>query len=714
MSRKAIISVFVSVLCLLPLNAQVRISGNVADDRGEPVIGAAVLVDGLEGVGTTVNAEGYYILELPASVSDQETITLRASALGYDDAVRKVRDPKSSKEVDFVLKENSESLNTVVVTATRTPKLLKDVPIITRVITAREIERADAIHIGELLESELPGIEFSYSMNQQISMNLQGFGGNSVLFLVDGERIAGETLDNIDYNRLNLDNVERVEIVKGAASSLYGSNAVGGVVNIISAMPTDPWSAKVSARYSTLNEWVTSASTGFRLKKFSNLISASYVDSDAVQLKNDGVYSQIYGGYNYNIKEHFIYEPVRGLKITGKAGYYFRQRDSSEDERDRYRDFSANLKGDYEINENSNITVSYNFDQYDKSALMTAGWLDIREYSNVQHNVRALYSYTFGDGLHNLIAGGDFMRDYLLSYQFEDGDHSQYTGDLFFQYDSNPTEWFNIVAGLRGDYYSESSLYHISPKLGLMFKLDPFNIRASYAGGFRAPTLKEMYMSFDMASIFMIYGNADLVAEQSDNFSLSLEWINRRYNLTVTGYYNLVDNKITTAWSEALGGMVYTNISPMRVTGADLNFSGSYDFGLKFRLSYTYTNEHVQDGEPLTSATRPHSATLKVDYWKDWRKYGFDVSLTGKYMSGVTAAEYTSLTDYTQTEEQFYPGYTMWKLVLTQRIWKGTRLSIVVDNLFNYVPDYYYSNSPTTIGRTYSFGLSLDLYEMFH
>ena len=108
-------------------------------------------------------------------------------------------------------------LDEIVVTGTRSPKILKDSPVITRVFTESEIRKVDVTHIGELLQSELPGVEFSYSMSQQVSLNMQGFGGNSVLFLVDGERIAGETLDNIDYSRLNLENVQRIEIIKGAA-----------------------------------------------------------------------------------------------------------------------------------------------------------------------------------------------------------------------------------------------------------------------------------------------------------------------------------------------------------------------------------------------------------------------------------------------------------------------------------------------------------------
>ena len=711
MKGKLFIAACLSFAAAVSLQAQIRISGSVLDESGAAVPGAGVTVEGMKNAGAVTALDGSYSFELPQT--GQKQLTLLATAIGYETQRRRIKEPEGSYVENFTLAESQELLETVVVTATRTPKLLKDVPIITRVISAEEIERADVVHIGELLETELPGLEFSYSMNQQVSLNMQGFGGNSVLFLVDGERLAGETLDNIDYNRLNLDNVARVEIVKGAASSLYGSNAIGGVVNIITKEPSEPWSVNVNTRYSTLGEKVGSLSAGFKAGKLSGLTNAQYVQNDSIPLKNDGDYSKIYGSWNYNIKQQLIYKPIDNLKFTGKAGYYFRQRDASEDVKDNYRDFSGSLKAEYDFGESDNITLSYTFDQYDKSDFLVANRRDVREYSNVQHNVRALWSHSFGEK-DNIVFGGDFMRDYLLSYQFEDGAKTQYTGDLFGQLDWNPTERLNFVSGLRFDYFSDRGLFHASPKLGAMYKIGNCSLRGSYAGGFRAPTLKEMYMSFNMANIFMIYGNPDLEPEESHNFSLSAEYMSRRYNLTVTGYYNLVDNRITTAWSEALKGQLYTNMAPLQVAGVDLNFSAAYDFGLKYRISYTYTHERIEKGQPMTSSTRPHSATVKIEYGKDWRVYGFDVALTGRLMSAVTSDVYTSLTDYTQTESQTYPGYTMWKLSIAQRIWHGIRLNAVIDNLFNYIPDYYYNNTPATIGTTLSLGLSLDLQEIFN
>lgn len=89
------------------------------------------------------------------------------------------------------------------------------------------------------------------------------------------------------------------------------------------------------------------------------------------------------------------------------------------------------------------------------------------------------------------------------------------------------------------------------------------------------------------------------------------------------------------------------------------------------------------------------------------------VALTGRYLSKLTTDVYTEMTSYEQTEKQTYPGYTIWKLSFAQRVWKGINITLAVDNLFNYRPDYYYSNSPSTTGTTFLVGLSLDIEQMY-
>lgn len=618
---------------------------------------------------------------------------------------------RDADTLDFYISEDMKMLETVVITATRTPKLLKDAPLVTRVIEARDFKNTDITNVQDLLQTELPGIEFTYSMNQQVSLNMQGFGGNSVLFLVDGERLAGETLDNIDYSRLGLDDVGRIEIVKGAASSLYGSNAVGGVVNIISKQSDEPWTLNVNSHYGSHNKQRYGGALSFNKGRFSSNTTAQYNSCDPIKMKNDGDFGTIYGNKSFNVKERLGYT-YGALKLTGRAGYFFRERESQSDMHDRYRDFSGGIKGEYEISAKDDVMLSYGFDQYDKSNYDLNNYNDVRSYSNVQHTVRTLYNHTFGKK-NILTVGGDYLRDYLKSYQFYDnGSHIQHTADAFAQFDWNITEKLNMISALRYDYYSLSKLNHISPKLGLMYKFGKMSLRASYADGFRAPTLKEMYMCFDMANIFMIYGNPDLKPETSHNFNMAVEYTKKYYNFTVIGFYNMVSNRITTVWSQALNGMVYDNMKPLTIYGFDCNASARWDFGLKVRLSYVYTN--VDYGYGLrSSSTRPHSATVRVEYGKKWNNYGFDVALTGRLLSKVTCDEYVSLTDLTETEAVTYPGYTIWKLSLMQHIWHGINISASIDNLFNYIPEYYYSNSPATTGTTFNVGLSLDIDKMF-
>ncbi len=614
--------------------------------------------------------------------------------------------------LDSLEKAWSKTLDEVVVTGTRTPKLLSESPILTRVITTADIRKSDATNISDLLQAELPGIEFSYSMNQQVSLNMQGFGGNSVLFLVDGERLAGETLDNVDYDRLNLNNAGKIEIVKGAASSLYGSNAVGGVVNIISREATEPWTLNLNGRYGQHNSQRYGGVLSFNRWKINSSTSAQYSSIDSYNMKNGGDYSRYYGSRSVNASERLTFRPIDNLKLIGRAGYFFRERYAQISSYDRYRDFSAGLRGIYDFAPGTNLELAYSFDQYDKSDYILLSRKDVRDYSNVQNIGKAVFNHTFA-GRHILTVGGDVMRDYLMSYQFDgEGSHHQITADGFAQLDLTFNR-LNVIAGGRYDYFSEADMKHLSSRVNVLYRLDRFNLRGSYAGGFRAPTLKEMYMNFDMASIFMIYGNPDLRPEVSNNFQLSGEYTRGLLNANLGAFCNLVDNRITTVWNKALSGMQYTNIGHVTVAGIDANLSWRTAWGLGTRLSYIYTREHVRKGEPYSSSTRPHTATVRLDYSRRWQGYGLSVALNGRILSDVTVDEFTSLTSYEATERVTYPGYTMWKLNLTQSVWRGIDVILTVDNLFNYIPKYNYSSTPSTTGISFNIGVSVDIDKIF-
>lgn len=683
-----------------------EVSGRVLTSKGEPLAFASVAVQG-KLIGASADREGKYTLSLPAGGE----YTLVATFVGYKSQEKTIRAGETT-QLDFELPEDMIHMEAVVVTGTRTPKLLKNSPVVTRMITADDIRKTDATDIRDLLETELPGIEFSYSMNQQVSINMQGFGGMSVLFLVDGERLAGETLDNVDYSRLNLDNIERIEIVKGAASSLYGSNAVGGVVNIITKKATEPWSVNLNTRWGKYKEQRQGGSLGFRTGKFNSMTHFQYASVDSYEL-GEGDYSKLYGNHSYHLNEHLVYKASEKMHLTAQGGYFFRERDYQPAQKDRYRDFNGGLKMNYmPHDEKNNLEVGYNFDQYDKSNYYPLKERDIREYSNRQHSGRLVYHHFFGEK-NTLTVGGDYLNDYLMSYQFTDnGSYTRSVADIFVQNDWNLTDRWNMIMGIRWDYDSQLDKIYGSPKLSVMYKIRSCALRASFAGGFRAPTLKEMYMNFNMANIFMIYGNPDLRPETSHNFTLSAEIMKSRCNFTVTGHYNRVEDRIHTVWNEELKGMQYINTEEVKILAVDANFSVKYPCGLGAKISYAYTHEYLGENVVKTSDTRPHTAAMRLEYGKIFKNYTFNLALSGRMMSEVNT--HALVTGNGNTYEKVnYPAYTIWKLVAVQQIGKPFTLTLTVDNLFDYKPSYHYYNSPSTDGIGFAAGLSVNLEQMF-
>lgn len=622
-------------------------------------------------------------------------------------------------------------LGEVVVTGTRTPKFLKDTPIQTRVITSREIEKTDATNIQDLLQQELPGVEFSYAMNQQTHLNFSGFGGQGVLFLIDGERLAGETMDDVDFTRLNMDNVERIEIVKGAASALYGSNATGGVINIITKKTDKPWTLNVNGRLARHNEQRYGASFGLNGKRLGNMFTANYTDVDNFDVHSAAdpvtrIISTVYGDRTLNLKDQLVWSPSRNVEIGGRVGYFFRQTTRTAEQPEHYRDFSGGLRIDWTLSDHDMLQANYAFDQYDKSDYQKLRKLDIRDYSNVRNTFRLLYNHTFGSG-DILTAGADFMHDYLFNTNLDNTERKQDSFDFFMQYDWRISQKLEAVGAVRYDYFSDGGESRLTPKLNLCYKpVRNLSLRAGYGMGFRAPTLKEKYYDFDMAGIWIVEGNAALKSEISHNLNLSAEYVKGHYNLTASAYCNKVENKLATGApysrtpSDKLPYLPYTNLDGYSVYGGEIGVQARWDNGMSARFTYAYTKEELptdKQGNAVNNQyipARRHSLNVRYDYDRQFSaRYGISAGISGRLLSGTENEEYRNYYDVSQgTVRVSYPPYTMWKLSLVQRIGKAVKLTTALDNLFNYRPKYYYLNSPVTDGVNFQIGLSIDIHEL--
>ena len=634
---------------------------------------------------------------------------------------------------------DSVELEPIVVTATHSPKSLKDAPVVTRLITLYDIKITDATNIQDMLTQEMPGLEFGLAMSQETSLNMSGFGGNAILFLVDGERMAGETMDNTDYNRLNLDNVGRIEIIKGASSALYGSNAVGGVINIISRENLEPWTANVNSRYNTFgHEWRHGASFSFNTRKWNSQTSFQHTKIDPVDLpkahsaeeiaqellkkaqglpydesvlNDDSNISRLYGQKTYNLKERLTWRASDHLTLIGRGGYFFRT--SERDTHDyHFNGYSAGLKGRYVSGQGSTLELSYAFDEYDKADFLPDGTrTHDHDYKNRQHVVHALYNHAFGKN--NLIMGADYMNDYLTTYQFIDNaSHSQNNIDGYAQFDWNITDQLNLVGSVRYDYFSASSQKALTGRLAFVYKFPWMTFRANYASGFRAPTLKEMYMHFDMGNMgYMIIGNPDLEPEKSHNFNVAIERINRidnsgfldgRYSFTLMGYCNIFDKRITTIEGPEYDGMesaLYWNEDGITVWGIDASLGHVWDCGMLLKLNYSWMKETGNVYYSDFYQPRSHSLTWRFGYDHRFsRHYALDAALSGRWQGKPQSGR----SDVDQ-------GYTIWKLMLQHHLWRGFHLNTAIDNLFNYKPKSYYYCSPLTTGTSFSIGLSIDL-----
>ena len=625
---------------------------------------------------------------------------------------------QEKKKVD---KKETE-IKEVIVTATKTKKNLKNVPITVQVITPEDIKKSQSTDFKTFLENEFSGINFTYDGGSP-NINMMGFGGKYVLFLMNGERMAGETFDNIDYDRIDIDNIERIEIIKGASSSLYGSNAIGGVINIITKDSKSPLDINAGYLYDSSRDHKANLSIGTK-QKWGSLSLASFYKMRTPYIIKDRVptlekqtdpfgneiitekYNELnvagFINYGFNPKLTFNLSPKIDIALT--PGFYFSERNggdpSSQKVRDHYYNYNIGLKTNFKFNENQNLSISGAFDRYDKFKYYKLLKEDEKVYENQIWRISSQYNHNIFNK-HSVVAGGEIFYDKLLNSKFK----NEKTGNrenakiysVFTQQEWAINPALTLVTGARMDYHSFFKQY-FTFRLGGMYKFeDIMTIRAGYSGGFRSPTIKELYFNWfhPWGGGFQIMGNKNLKPETSDNFNLSVDFNLKKLNLTFITQYSSIKDKINTD-AIVKDTIRYVNLKGYtNVLSSEVSAMYRLNKNFHFKGSYSYYDIGKKNSE-----NRPHTLTFKAEFIPTAKYYFPSVIISGKYLSGKNWYNDSDPEKYT-----FLAPYSIWRLQLASKLPLGFTLTGGINNIFDYTADKVGLYSSVDIGRTFYLGL---------
>jgi len=671
------------------------LSGYIKLSDSIPPSGVSVALKGTT-LGAVADNSGFYSIAkiIPG------TYTVRISLLGYETLENTVVIKAGKNISDFLLLETNINLNEVVITGTRTEKTLKNVPVVTQVISGRQMLNMGITTVTGALQTMVPGIDVS-QFGTRASITMQGMDAKYVLFLVDGERIAGEVNGDIDYSMLNMENVERIEVIKGASSSLYGSNAIGGVINIITKRISESFEGKFYSRYSECNELFSGGGVSFKKGILGSRTSANYSRTDGYDNTPESQYEWTQSPYSsYSINQKFELTPSSKFILIPYFGYYQFERGnvSARPAHDLYQDINMGVKGNYYLGKNS-VNFSYYRDRYNTYTVL--------EQLNDQRNrvsydiiqtLRTQANFQISDN-NSIIAGLEYNYESLYSIRNEGGLKGEGEAVFYIQEDLRLGERWNIVGGIRGSHHSSYG-FNAAPKISVMFRQGSFNFRTSAGTGFRSPSLKELYMNFDHFGEWYIIGNTELKPESSRYISGSAEYSRPWNNTSVTVYRNSLTDMITDRWLPDSAQMTrqYQNIASATVYGADFMSKQKIAKGVWLSAGYSYVNSHDNQTSLQLYGTTKHSGNVSADYNFRKKNYSFTAQLYCKIMGEKF---------YEITEEKTYidKPYTNWRVTISQE-YKWLRVSTGVDNIFNLViPQNVNFISP---GRRFFIGLNLD------
>ncbi|MBL8950136.1 MAG: TonB-dependent receptor, partial [Myxococcaceae bacterium] len=531
-----------------------------------------------------------------------------------------------------------------VVTGTRTERRAADAVVPTEVVTRQQLEAIGARNLEQLLLQQ-PGVEMEYSF-RGAAVSLQGLGPEYVLVLVDGERQTGRVGNVLDLTRFSLRDVERIEIIKGPAAALYGSDAIGGVINLITRRPTKalelqgrlqggfsngppgglkadvvdarahaatklgPFEGRGGFGYQTYGayDWdpsdVATSGAGFRRWDFDVALAANLFDKVRVTAKTD-----------------YLRRDVTAIDIAPSGATF--------DRRQRSEQFNVSVRGDAQLLESTHVALWGHLglfrDQLQQDQ-RGAAFLDTFTASlDRLYSVDLQVDHKTGD--HTVSLGAQFLAESLYSSRLSRLGE-RYRVGVFAQ-----DEWdvpglgavkMKVLPGVRVDVDSQ---FGSAPTPRLAVKLDPapsVTLRASYGWGFRAPSFQELYLLFQNTSVgYVVEGNPSLKAETSQAINVAADvrlplegWV-----ASASFFHTNLNNLINVDTSAPIDPINttrfrYDNVASAYAQGLETSLRMRLSRGAYFDLAYVLTDarDNVRRAALAGRAVHKVSAQLTAKY----------------------------------------------------------------------------------------------------
>jgi outer membrane receptor for ferrienterochelin and colicins len=645
-----------------------------------------------------------------------------------------------------VLKDSilTQDLDEVIVTATRTVRQLSSVPLPVTLISKKQIQRTGVTRLNEIL-NEQTGIVMTpdATIGGGEGVQIQGIASDYVLILIDGVPVVGRSSGNLDLSRFAVGNIKQIEVVKGPSSSLFGSEALGGVINIITEKPSsENITGQLGHRAATFNNQNTNVSVSQRRDKFGYSFFADRLSTDGYDLANGDNGQTVNPFFNYTFNGRLFFDATEKLKIFA-SGRYFSQEFDVMPSTSEERDANVHLR----IDHNPSSKTNWQYELYYTSYITDEKILDpinndlliANDFNQQLFRPEVRYNHSYSEN-NTMTLGGGYNFETLNRSLFAE----QVTFDsqyLFVQYDFKPLENLNIIAGARFDNHSEYNS-QVSPKLSARYNFnESFALKASVGSGFKAPDFRQLYLDFTNAAGggYSVFGKeveaagiqrlldndeiANLVVEQNTlgdrlnaessvgyNFGFSYKKgkISSDINLFRNDFDNLIDTQILAARTNGQNVFGYINRESVYTQGVELDIKyrllENLDFGAGYQLLYAFDKDKeialeagtVFGRNPETLETirltrsdyfglenrSRHTINFKMFY--EIPKWDANANLRVVYRSrfGLTDRNGNDLLD--DLDNSFVSGYALVNFAFGKTFYKNYQLQFGANNLLDF------------------------------